>query len=84
MYYNLLNTWCPADGNVKAFLPNTGEEVEFIPGWLRLKMICSNVERLEDAGDLHSKYITFSHCMFILTSQYDVKYFEIEVGNAEV
>ncbi|XP_046854864.1 integrator complex subunit 1-like [Xenia sp. Carnegie-2017] len=50
MYYNLLNTWCPADGNVKAFLPNTGEEVEFIPGWLRLKMICSNVERLEDAA----------------------------------
>ena len=44
----LLDTWCPAEGNVKAFLPNTGEEVVLIPEWLRLKMICSNVQRLED------------------------------------
>jgi hypothetical protein len=46
----LLDTWCPAEGNVKAFLPNTGEEVVLIPDWLRLKMICSNVQRLEDIG----------------------------------
>ncbi|CAB4042362.1 Hypothetical predicted protein [Paramuricea clavata] len=44
----LLDTWCPGEGNVKAFLPNTGEEVVLIPDWLRLKMICSNVQRLED------------------------------------
>ena len=46
----LLDTWCPVEGNVKAFLPNTGEEVVLIPEWLRLKMICSNVQRLEDIG----------------------------------
>ena len=50
LFDQLLDTWCPAEGNVKAFLPNTGEEVVLIPDWLRLKMICSNVQRLEDIG----------------------------------
>lgn len=39
---------------MKAFLPSTGEEVVLIPEWLRLKMISSNVQRLEDVGeDMH-------------------------------
>lgn len=47
-YESLMKMWFPSqkDTMPKAFLVDTSEEVLFIPDWLKLRMIRSNVTRL--------------------------------------
>lgn len=47
----LLNIWFPLNHeHPKAFLPDTSESTSYLPDWMKLRMIRSNVSRLVDAA----------------------------------
>ena len=73
-YDFLLQTWFPVNGNYEVQQAKTGEKIELLEPWLRMKIVQCNVERLVHAGN---SFCLFGYFDTSFSTEVDINYDQI-------